>query len=279
MKKFILTFLNYLLNIFKINKNKQDDDIKNNKIEENCEKDPEYSENEIEDQLYEKVIYDDTEKIDIEELTVMDSVEKKLITEQQFKKVFPRADINFAKILNSLLIHNNINTYERVSCFLAQCGHESGEFTIFSENLNYSATALLKVFGKYFNQNNVYQYARKPEKIANRVYANRMGNGPESSGDGWKYRGRGLIQLTGKNNYIRYAEDRNISLDTIIEYCETSDGIVDSAIWYWIKNNCNDYADNGDFKGLTKRINGGYNGLDHRLSLYNKLKEVIKDNF
>ncbi len=111
-----------------------------------------------------------------------------------------------------------INTPLRLCHFLAQCAHESGNFKAVTENLNYSPVSLLKVFGKYFNEKNVEAYARKPEKIANLVYGNRMGNGPESSGDGFKYRGRGYIQLTGKVNYQ--------SFDSRLDSLESESGSV-----------------------------------------------------
>ena len=121
----------------------------------------------------------------------------------------------------------------RVAGFLAQIAHESGGFNFVKENLNYSADGLRKIFGKYFpNDEIAKQYARQPEKIANRVYANRMGNGPESSGDGYRFCGRGLIQLTGRNNYERFAADLGISIDECVAYMETTDGAVSSAGWF-----------------------------------------------
>ncbi|MFW6219700.1 MAG: glycoside hydrolase family 19 protein [bacterium] len=204
---------------------------------------------------------------------------KELITEEQFKKLFPRADISFVSVLNQTLRKNNIDTLERVASFLAQTGHESAMYTVFSENLNYSRKALLKVFPKHFNEDNVDEYTRNPEKIANRAYRNRMGNGDEASGDGWKYRGRGLIQLTGKNNYIAFAKSINKSLEDVIEYINTFEGRVESAIWYWNTNNLNNFADNYDIRGQTRVINGGFNGIKHRLEIYNKVKEILIHNF
>ena len=202
-------------------------------------------------------------------------IEEKLIPTGVFKEVFPKADPIFEETLNTLLKKYKIDTKNRVASFLAQCGHESADFTVFKENLNYSAKGLLKIFPKYFNTETALVCARKPEKIANKVYANRMGNGSEESGDGWKYRGRGLIQLTGKNNYKEFAIDRALPFDTITAYCEGLAGIVDSAIWFWNKNNCNSYADSDDIKAQTKRINGGYIGLLHRTTLYETLKSKL----
>lgn len=204
---------------------------------------------------------------------------KDIITEEQFSEIFPRAKKEFVDIIKVVLPLNEIDTLERVSAFLAQCGHESGNFTVFIENLNYSAEGLLKVFSKYFNTETAKEYARKPEKIANRVYANRMGNGDEQSGDGWRYRGRGLIQLTGKSNYIKYAKYCDIELEDAVKLCETMEGICDSAVFFWNSNNCNKFCDLKDFRGLTKTINGGYNGLDHRIELYELLKNALKENF
>jgi putative chitinase len=153
----------------------------------------------------------------------------------------------------------------RLAGFLAQTGHESGGFTAIKENLNYSAKGLMGIFKKYFpTEELAKQYERKPEKIANRVYGNRMGNGDEASGDGYKFCGRGLIQLTGRNNYTKLAQDLGISLDETIAYLETPNGAVSSAGWFWDNNNLNQYCDSGDFVTLTKRINGGTIGLADR---------------
>lgn len=168
------------------------------------------------------------------------------------------------------------NKYE-VAAFLAQIGHESAELKYRKENLNYSATALRRVFGKYFKtaaQANAY--ARNPEKIANRVYANRIGNGPESSGDGWKFRGRGYIQLTGRANYQDFADYMMLSLDDTINYLETLEGAWMCAGWYWETRGLDRFDDSPSmFKKLTKLINGGYNGLQHRTELYNRALKYL----
>lgn len=158
---------------------------------------------------------------------------------------------------------------KRAAAFLAQIAHESGCFTAVVENLNYSARGLMTTFKKYFPTEEIAkQYERKPEKIANRVYANRMKNGPESSGDGWRFRGRGLIQLTGRDNYTRFSEGLSISLDETVAYLETPAGAVSSAGWFWDNNSLNAYCDRDDFIGLTKRINGGTIGLPDRIHHY-----------
>lgn len=162
-----------------------------------------------------------------------------------------------------------VNTNERLAAFLAQIGHESGGFNAVRENLNYGAKGLRTTFGKYFPTDELAkQYERQPERIANRVYANRMGNGPESSGDGWRYCGRGLIQLTGKDNYTRFAAALEISIDECVAYMETPAGACSSAGWFWDNNRLNGYCDRGDFIGLTKRINGGTIGLADRKHHY-----------
>lgn len=170
----------------------------------------------------------------------------------------------------------DIDTIERVAAFLAQCSHESAEFTRTKENLNYRWESLMRVFPKYFpNEQLARKYAHNQEAIANRVYGNRMGNGPETSGDGWLFRGRGVIQITGKNNYTLLAKHLNMGLIDVTEYLTTFDGAVVSACWYWDSNNLNRFVDTDDFKGLTRAINGGYNGLEDRIKKYNKILEVL----
>lgn len=158
---------------------------------------------------------------------------------------------------------------KRAAAFVAQTAHESGGFNFVKENLNYSAKGLMGTFKKYFpTEALAKQYERQPEKIANRVYANRMGNGDETSGDGYKFCGRGLIQLTGRNNYTKFAQDLGISLDETVAYLETPEGAVSSAGWFWDNNNLNQWCDKDDFITLTKRINGGTIGLEDRKHHY-----------
>ena len=168
-----------------------------------------------------------------------------------------------------------INTPERVAGFLAQIGHESGGFRFTSENLNYRAEALTRLWPSRFPPGIAESYAMQPEKIANRAYCDRMGNGDEASGDGWKYRGRGLIQLTGKDNYAAF------SLDADNEALVNPDLVAEpelaalSAGWFWKKNGLNALADNRDIVGMTRRINGGTNGLDDRQMRYSRLISVL----
>jgi putative chitinase len=170
-----------------------------------------------------------------------------------------------------------INTVERLAAFLAQLAHESGGFNFVQENLNYSSQGLQTTFKKYFpTLQSTASYARNPQKIASKVYANRMGNGNEQSGDGWKYRGRGLIQLTGKDNYARFATSINKTLDETVEYLSTIQGAVESAAWFWSTNKLNEIADKNDFVTLTKRINGGTIGLAHRTELFESAKKLLK---
>lgn len=170
----------------------------------------------------------------------------------------------------------DINTPKRVAAFVAQCAHESGNFKFLSENLNYRAASLMKVWPKYFpNQDIANQYAGKPEMIANRAYANRMGNGSEASGDGWKFCGRGLIQLTGRSNYENFAMSIDTPVDEIPDYLKTFEGAVQSACWFWETNGLNKWADAGDILTLTKRINGGTLGLADRQKHYDHALHVL----
>jgi putative chitinase len=163
-------------------------------------------------------------------------------------------------------MYENIN---RIAGFLAQTAHESGSFNFVKENLNYGAKGLMTTFKRYFpNEELAKQYDRKPEMIANKVYANRMGNGDEASGDGYRFCGRGLIQLTGKNNYTKFAADLGISIEECVAYMETPQGACASAGWFWDNNSLNQYCDSNDFVTLTKRINGGTIGLEDRQHHY-----------
>jgi len=178
--------------------------------------------------------------------------------------------------LSQALPDYDINTPQRVAAFLAQCGHESGGFTAIKENLNYKAESLVRVWPKYFpNMDVANQYAHNQEKIANRAYANRMGNGPEESGDGYRFCGRGLIQLTGRSNYQAFADSIETDINDLPEYLATFEGCVQSACWFWEANNLNQYADNFDLVTMTKKINGGTLGLDDRTERYKKALQIM----
>jgi putative chitinase len=169
-----------------------------------------------------------------------------------------------------------INTNKRIAAFLAQCAHESGNFRALHENLNYKAEGLMKIFHKYFpDEDTANDYAHNPEKIANRVYANRMGNGDEDSGDGFRYCGRGLIQLTGKTNYESCGAELQVDLDSNPQYLESPEGACRSAAWFWWSRDLNELADTGDIKAITKRVNGGFIGLEDRIAHYETALEAL----
>jgi putative chitinase len=166
----------------------------------------------------------------------------------------------------------NIDTPLRLAHFLAQCAHESGNFKVTTENLNYSKEGLMKVFKKYFpNEALAQQYEKKPNTIANRVYASRMGNGDEASQDGSKFKGRGFIQLTGKQNYTAF--DKIVDDDILASPdLVASKYPLLSAAWFWDSRKINAVADKGktdeDVKAVTKLVNGGYHGIDDRISKF-----------
>jgi putative chitinase len=202
------------------------------------------------------------------------------VTLEQLQEIFPHAKHEnlekFCEPLNRAMEEFEINTPKRIAMFLAQCAHESGMFGAVSENLNYKAETLTKVFPKYFRDRDPNDYAKQPEKIANLVYGNRMGNGDEESGDGYRYRGRGLIQLTGKNNYTACGEGLEIDLHENSDYLSTPVGAARSAAWFWDTNDINADADEDDIVKATKIINGGTIGLEERKLLWEKALEVLE---
>jgi putative chitinase len=199
------------------------------------------------------------------------------ITQQQLAQILPGNPYieHWCNALNKILPDYDITTPRRVASFLAQCAHESAGFTALHENLNYKAESLCRVWPRYFNASNANDYAHQPEKIANRAYAGRMGNGDEASGDGWSYCGRGLIQLTGKNNYQAFADSIETDLSEIPAYLQTFEGAIQSACWFWENNNLNACADAGDIVKMTKVINGGTLGLDDRTARYNHALQIL----
>ena len=201
-----------------------------------------------------------------------------IFTKNHLKEILPSIPYldEWYDALSKVLPDYDIATPERVAAFMAQCAHESGGFKTLKENLNYKAESLCKVFSKYFpNLELASQYAHQQEKIANKVYGNRMGNGDEASGDGYRYCGRGLIQLTGKDNYTAFAESIETPVEELPEYLSTFEGAVQSACWFWETNNLNKYADSGDILTMTKRINGGTIGLEDRKKHYAHALHVL----
>lgn len=201
-----------------------------------------------------------------------------ILTKEHLQEILPNnPNIDgWYDALVKLLPEYEINSPQRVAAFLAQCAHESGGFKALKENLNYKAESLCKVFPKYFrDMTTATQYAHQQEKIANRVYGNRMGNGDEASGDGYRYCGRGLIQLTGKDNYTAFAESIETPVEELPEYLSTFEGAVQSACWFWETNNLNQYADSNDIVTMTKRINGGTIGLEDRKKHYEHALHVL----
>lgn len=199
------------------------------------------------------------------------------VTAAQLKAIMPltkRAE-EFAGPLTSAMDFVEINTPLREAMFLAQIAHESSELRQLKENLNYSADGLKKVFGKYFKANELDSFARQQDKIANRVYANRYGNGNEASGDGWRYRGRGLIQLTFKDNYSDCAKTLHVDLIASPAMLEMAEFAAQSAAWFWRQKQLNDLADAGDIEGVTQKINGGLAGLDARKVYYEHAKAIL----
>lgn len=184
--------------------------------------------------------------------------------------------------LVEILPKYDIDTPLRIAGFIAQCAHESNNFKSLEENLNYSEKALLSVFGRYFGKGkrNAAEYARNPEKIANYVYQDEFRSktgalGNVKSGDGWKFRGRGLKQLTGRNNYTAFAKTVGMTAEQAAEYVATEKGAVESACWFWRTNKLNAIADKGDIVAMTKKINGGTIGLDDRKRRYQEAIAIL----
>ena len=203
------------------------------------------------------------------------------LTLQQLQQLIPKNPYvkQWHTALQQLLPDYEINTPKRIAAFIAQCAHESGNFTQLRENLNYRAVTLRKIFPKYFPTDELaQQYASRPDRqqaIANLVYANRMGNGPPESGDGYRFAGKGLIQLTGKDNYTWFAASLGIGVEAAADYLETFEGAAQSACWFWETNKLNQWADAGDILTLTKRINGGTIGLEDRVKHYEHALHVL----
>jgi len=221
-----------------------------------------------------------------------------IITNEQLLAIMPQAKSQnvqaYLPYLNQAMPVYHIDTPVRAAAFLAQLGHESGQFSVVTENLNYRADRLVAVFPKYFPTLVIaQQYAGKPDRIANKVYANRLGNGPETSGDGWRFRGRGLIQLTGRSSYddcSKALTGDTTTFQNAPDLLATPQYAVASACWFWtVYKTLNAIADQPDnwttmyknklyskFQWLTICINGGLNGYDDRLALWEKAKTVLQ---
>ena len=200
------------------------------------------------------------------------------ITTEQLKKCMPKCKEPslWVELLNTHLIEFGIIEPRQIAMFIAQTGHESLDYNILEENLNYSKDGLLRTFPKYFRDVSPDAYARNPRKIASRVYANRMGNGSEESEDGWRFRGRGIIQITGYNNYAACSEylysDRLVLTDDPDILTEKKEALL-SALWFWDINNLNNIH---DVEKATRKINGGTHGLDDRWARYKTALSVLE---
>ncbi|WP_223505516.1 glycoside hydrolase family 19 protein [Pseudomonas sp. GL-RE-29] len=200
------------------------------------------------------------------------------ITQQQLLQILPNAGPVagvFVSALNDAMTRFNIEGRLRVAAFLAQIGHESGQLRTLVENLNYSAEGLIRTWPKRFNLMTATSVARKPEQIANIVYASRLGNGPAVTGDGWRYRGRGLIQVTGWVNYQACGSALSVDLLSKPELLEQPGYAALSAAWFWSSNGLNELADAERFEAITRKVNGGLNGQADRLAIYKRALEVL----
>lgn len=201
------------------------------------------------------------------------------ITREILESISPTANPmvleEFAATMTEAFPAYDVDRPLRAAHFLAQAAHESGGFRVFVENLNYSADRLLVVFPKYFRGVNTNAYARNPQKIANRVYASRMGNGDEASGDGWRFRGRGIFQVTGRSNYETLGDALGIDIVNDPDLATMSDNAVYLALEYWQRRGLNADADRDDIVTVTKKINGGTHGLDERQSYLRRAKKAL----
>jgi putative chitinase len=205
-----------------------------------------------------------------------------LITVDQLRAMIPaNKEVEaWCEELNKALPKYDITTDQRIAGFVSQCAHESMDFTAMSENLNYREETLNKVFPRYFGpgKRNAAEYAKNPEKIANYVYmdefrTSKLGN--TQPGDGWRFRGRGLKQLTGRDNYTRFAKDYDMTAEEAAVWVETKEGALASALWFWNTNKLNAIADTGNVAALTKKINGGDIGLADRQARYSRAMSAL----
>lgn len=200
------------------------------------------------------------------------------MTLEEFNAIVPNNQYaeEWVDSLNRILPTYDINTPLRIAAFMGECYVESNGFREIQENLNYRAESLHITWPKHFPTIEIAeQYQHKPEAIANRAYAGRMGNGDEASGDGWKYHGRGLIQLTGKENYQEFCDSTQMSIDDAPAYLETFDGAVVSACYFWQKHNLNEYADCGNIDEISHIVNGGSLGESERKQHYENARQIL----
>jgi putative chitinase len=188
----------------------------------------------------------------------------------------------WCEALNALFPKFGIATPKRIAGFISQCAHESADFKLLEENLNYKEETLLRVFPRYFGpgKRNAAEYARNPEKIANYVYMDEHRSasgalGNTKPGDGWLFRGRGLKQVTGRANYTAFGKDFGMTAEQAVDYLQTKEGALASALWFWNSRNLNAIADTGDVAALTKKINGGDIGLDDRRNRYARAIQAL----
>jgi len=202
-----------------------------------------------------------------------------MITIEQFQSILPKCPSDRVATCYPCLVKAleefQITSPLRIAAFIAQTAHESAEYKSVHENLNYSAKGLVGTWPSRFTQEKADAYARQPERIANYVYGGRNGNGDEASGDGWRFCGRGYIQVTFRDNYRACSEALKVDLLSAPEVLEQPELAFRSAGWYWTSRNLNDLADRGDFVGITKKINGGLNGQEDRQEYYDRAKAVL----
>lgn len=200
-----------------------------------------------------------------------------MITSSALASIMPNCsspDIWVTPLIDTFA-HFHITTPLAQAMFIGQTAYESEEYNVLEEDLYYSTNGLLNTFPSYFDSATAAEYADQPEQIANIVYANRMGNGDVSSGDGWTYRGRGLIQITGKYNYQGFAASMNMTLIAAINYVSTTEGAAMVAGWYWNSNDLNRFVLNNDYAGLTRAIQGGMAGYNQRFNYYMLAKQYV----
>lgn len=197
-----------------------------------------------------------------------------MLTAEQLAQL--RIDSVWVDALNGAFDQFNINTPQRQASFIGQCGHECNNFKVLEENLNYKAEALMRLWrGRFPTIEAANQYAKNPQKIANKVYASRMGNRDEASGDGYRFRGRGCIQLTGHANYYHAGQACGVDFVMQPDLVATPQYAALTAGWFWATHGLNAYADAADYLTMTKRINGGTIGLDERIAHITHCLQVL----